>query len=124
MTDPWLLIVDDDPDVAALIAMAATRCGYHTCTAPTLADALALLAAADGKPTAVVLDLYLEDASPTDVCAIMRQHAGPEAFLVAMTADLTIAEASVPDADILIHKPFDISSLLQSLTDRLPGNRT
>lgn len=120
MTDPWLLIVDDDPDITALIAMAAARCGFRTRTAQTLADALAI-ASADETPSAVLLDLYLNDADPADVCAVMRQHVGPDAWIAVMTADPSITQASLPGADALFHKPFDVDFLMRQLLNRLPG---
>lgn len=122
MTEHWLLIVDDDPDITALIAMAAARCGCRARTAQTLADALAI-ATADETPSAVLLDLYLEDADPADVCTVMRQHVGQDAWIAVMTADPSITQASLPGADALFHKPFDVDSLMHQLLDRLPGCR-
>ncbi|MGQ9523814.1 MAG: response regulator [Armatimonadota bacterium] len=119
MSTPWLLIVDDDPDIVALIAMVTARLGYHACTAEGLDECLSILSNADSKPQVVILDLHLGDADPHNTCAVVRQYIGPDVLLVAITGDPSVNETSAPGASLLIHKPFDVGALLNRIANMI-----
>ena len=65
-----VLVVDDEPDIVALVAYHLARAGYQVATAGTGAEALAQ--AARERPSLVVLDLMLPDRSGFDVLAALR----------------------------------------------------
>ncbi|MBS1240995.1 MAG: response regulator receiver [Gemmatimonadetes bacterium] len=65
-----ILVVDDEPDITALVAYHLARAGYRVSTAATGAEALK--AAREERPDLVVLDLMLPGVSGYDVLAEMR----------------------------------------------------
>ncbi|MGH7560348.1 MAG: response regulator [Gemmatimonadales bacterium] len=68
-----ILVVDDEPDITALVAYHLARGGYRVSTATTGPDALR--AARDERPDIVVLDLMLPGVSGYEVLRELRQRA-------------------------------------------------
>lgn len=65
-----ILVVDDEPDITALVAYHLAKAGYRVSTAASGADALN--AAAEERPDLVVLDLMLPGVSGLDVLRELR----------------------------------------------------
>jgi len=65
-----ILVVDDEPDIVALVAYHLAKSGYRVSTAATGTDALH--AARDERPALIVLDLMLPDMSGYDVLEQLR----------------------------------------------------
>lgn len=67
-----ILVVDDEPDITALVAYHLAKAGYRVSTASSGAEALK--AASEEKPDVVVLDLMLPGLSGYDVLAELRSR--------------------------------------------------
>lgn len=67
-----ILVVDDEPDITALVAYHLAKEGYRVTTAGTGADALR--SAREERPDLVVLDLMLPGHSGFDVLAELRRR--------------------------------------------------
>src|SRR5512145_2295094 len=67
-----ILVVDDEPDITALVAYHLAKAGYRVSTAANGPDALK--AAREERPDIVVLDLMLPGVSGYDVLAEMRRR--------------------------------------------------
>jgi two-component system phosphate regulon response regulator PhoB len=67
-----ILVVDDEPDITALVAYHLARAGYRVSTAANGQDALK--AARDERPDVVVLDLMLPGVSGYEVLRELRQR--------------------------------------------------
>jgi|SRR6266513_1173145 len=67
-----ILVVDDEPDITALVAYHLAKAGYRVITATNGKDALQT--ARDERPDLVVLDLMLPDVSGYDVLAELRRR--------------------------------------------------
>src|SRR5207302_8824550 len=67
-----ILVVDDEPDITALVAYHLAKVGYRVTTAASGRDALA--AAREERPDLVVLDLMLPGVSGYDVLAELRRR--------------------------------------------------
>ena len=65
-----VLVVDDEPDIVALVAYHLARAGYQVATAATGVEALAQ--AGRERPALVVLDLMLPDRSGFEVLEQLR----------------------------------------------------
>jgi two-component system phosphate regulon response regulator PhoB len=65
-----ILVVDDEPDITALVAYHLAKAGFRVSTAATGADALK--AAREEKPDIVILDLMLPGISGYDILAELR----------------------------------------------------
>jgi two-component system phosphate regulon response regulator PhoB len=66
-----ILVVDDEPDITALVAYHLAKSGYRVSTAANGPDALR--AAREERPDVVVLDLMLPGVSGYDVLAELRR---------------------------------------------------
>src|ERR1041384_2615322 len=66
-----VLVVDDEPDIAGLVAYHLAKAGYRVSTAATGAEALKVARAE--RPDLVVLDLMLPGVSGLDVLAELRR---------------------------------------------------
>ncbi len=109
-----VLVVDDEPDITALVAYHLAKAGYRVSTAATGPDALR--AARDERPDVVVLDLMLPGVSGYDVLAELRRR--DETRDVGVI--LLTARREEPDrirglslgADDYLTKPFSPQELL------------
>ena len=76
-----VLIVEDEPDIAELIAVMLERSGYRCVQAETGERALEL--ARTFEPQVVLLDLGLPDITGFEVARILRTQAGGEQLFIA-----------------------------------------
>jgi two-component system phosphate regulon response regulator PhoB len=67
-----ILVVDDEPDITALVAYHLARAGYRVSTAANGQDAIK--AAREERPDIVVLDLMLPGVSGYEVLRELRQR--------------------------------------------------
>lgn len=108
-----ILVVDDEPDIVALVAYHLARAGYGVSTASTGPDALAKAAAE--LPALIVLDLMLPGMSGFDV--IEKLRADPATANIAVL--MLTARRDEPDrvrglvlgADDYLTKPFSPQEL-------------
>lgn len=109
-----VLVVDDEPDISALVAYHLAKAGYRVSTAATGSDALR--AAREERPDVVVLDLMLPGVSGYDVLAELRRREETRDVGVI----LLTARREEPDrirglslgADDYLTKPFSPQELL------------
>ncbi|HTP64335.1 MAG TPA: response regulator transcription factor [Geobacteraceae bacterium] len=109
-----ILIIEDDKDLAELLAYNLKNEGYHTVTA---ADGVAgLEAARSASPDLVLLDLMLPGMQGTDVCKLIRQDAKiagtPVIMLTAKCEEIDQVVGFELGADDYVAKPFSIRILL------------
>ena len=67
-----ILVVDDEPDITALVAYHLAKAGYRVSTAANGADALK--SAREERPDIVILDVMLPGVSGYDVLAELRRR--------------------------------------------------
>jgi two-component system, OmpR family, phosphate regulon response regulator PhoB len=80
-----ILVVDDEPDITALVAYHLAKAGFRVSTAANGPDALK--AARDERPDIVILDLMLPDLSGFDVLAeLRRKEETKEVGVILLTA--------------------------------------
>ena len=118
MTEPGaaerVLVVDDEPDIVALVAYHLAKAGYRVSTAANGADALA--AARDERPALIVLDLMLPAMSGFEVLEQLRAADATRDIAVLMLS----ARREEPDrirglslgADDYLSKPFSPQELI------------
>jgi two-component system phosphate regulon response regulator PhoB len=80
-----ILVVDDEPDITALVAYHLAKAGYRVSTATTGPDAIK--SAREERPDIVILDLMLPGMSGYDVLAeLRRQEETKEVGVILLTA--------------------------------------
>ena len=109
-----ILVVDDEPDITALVAYHLAKAGYRVATAGGGRDALD--AAREEQPALIVLDLMLPDVSGFDVLAeLRRREETREIGVLLLTARRDEADrlrGLALGADDYILKPFSPPELV------------
>jgi DNA-binding response OmpR family regulator len=103
-----VLVVEDDPGVAAQLVRALTRAGYAVDHVTTGGAALNR-----GRPDVVLLDLGLPDTDGVQVCRQLRQRS--EVAIIVVTAfgeESDRVSALDAGADDYLVKPFGLNELL------------
>jgi two-component system phosphate regulon response regulator PhoB len=119
-----ILVVDDEPDITALVAYHLAKAGYRVSTAATGQDALR--AAKEERPDVVILDIMLPSVSGYDVLGEMRKREETrEVGVILLTARREEADRIKGlslGADDYLTKPFSPQELtlrVQALLRRL-----
>jgi len=125
MTQPTILVVDDEPAIHRFLKPVLTAEGYRVVQALTASDALKL--AADARPDAVVLDLGLPDFDGKEVIRRLRKDSAvPIVVLSARDRETEKVQALDLGADDYVEKPFGVGELMARLRAALrhAGPRT
>jgi two-component system phosphate regulon response regulator PhoB len=109
-----ILVVDDEPDIVALVVYHLAKAGFRISTASNGADALRL--AQQDRPALVVLDLMLPGMSGLEVLDQLRaDEAGQEIAVLLLTARREEADrikGLSQGADDYLTKPFSPQELV------------
>ena len=110
-----LLVVDDEPHIADLVATVARYEGWHAVTAGS--GKAALSRAAEFGPDIVVLDLMLPDLDGFTVLDRLRENgsAVPVVFLTAKDATADRVAGLTRGGDDYLVKPFSVEELMARL---------
>lgn len=113
-----ILVVEDDPDVTALLKRLLEREGFKFASAASRDEVLARLRATP-MPDLVILDVMLPDVNGFDVLQRMKAHAALKAVPVIMlTADArreSVTRGLLAGADGYLTKPFDGAALVAGI---------
>ncbi len=107
-----LLVVEDDPQVRAMLTRALGYEGFEIVTASDAATAMAAFRA--GRPDLLLLDLLLPDDDGVEVCRRLRD-AGEQVPILMLTARDTVGDRIVgleAGADDYLVKPFSTAELV------------
>ena len=100
-----ILIVEDDPDTARLVALYLEREGHRVLAASDGIEGLRL--AREAGPDLVVLDLMLPGRSGVDICRELRdESAVPIVMLTARVDEADVLDGLESGADDYVTKPF------------------
>jgi two-component system phosphate regulon response regulator PhoB len=109
-----ILVIEDEPDIAALLAFHIARAGYRISTAANGGDGLK--SAREERPTLVVLDLMLPDMSGYDVLEVLRNDPSTADTAVLMLTARKEEEDRIRGlrlgADDYVVKPFSPQELV------------
>src|SRR5436309_3041550 len=116
MTQPRVLVVDDEEHITELVAMGLGYNGFDVERASSGRQALAAIEAR--RPDLVVLDVMLPDLDGFDVAKRLRQAEGagtrvPIIFLTARDATQDKVEGLRLGSDDYVTKPFSIEELIE-----------
>ena len=120
-----MLVVDDEPDITALVAYHLAKNGFRVSTAATGPDALR--AVSDEMPSLIVLDRMLPGMSGDDVLATIRANAAsreiPVLMLTAKREELDRIRGLALGADDYLTKPFSTQELVLRVSAILRRSR-
>src|SRR5512133_3175687 len=108
-----ILVVDDEPDVAASVAQILEDAGFVTTVATSAQKALALIS--QSRPDLVVLDIIMPDMDGIAICRKIRSDPYlcqlPIIFLTAKGRSADVARGLDAGGDDYLVKPFDVIEL-------------
>ena len=105
---PYLLVVDDDPIFAALLAEVLRRGGFQLTVASGVSEALAAIAAR--RPDLAILDILLAEGSGLDLAARLRDEFDiPFMMLSGLDDAETVQRANDLEPGYLLKKPTPAS---------------
>lgn len=118
---PRILIVDDDPEIASLMARLFRAAGkLDVQVAHSGAQAAAILPAF--RPDVAVIDVLLGDTDGRDVCTWIHGHAGLENARVVGISGFYLGEEDRQDGfDAFLQKPFRMNDILETVKRLLPS---
>jgi DNA-binding response OmpR family regulator len=106
-----ILVVEDDPRIAASVALYLRHGGYEVDVATT--GSAALDRAAASRPDLVVLDLMIPEVDGVTVCRTLRAHAPiPIIMLTARSTEADRLRGLEAGADDYVTKPFSPRELV------------
>ncbi len=124
-----ILVVDDEPDVVDLVRYHLHRAGFNVLIA--LNGPSGLMAAAESRPNAIVLDIMLPQMNGTEVFRALRKNEGtcdiPILVLTAKAAPSERVAGLEMGVDDYLTKPFSPRELvlrIQNLLRRLRAVKT
>src|SRR5882757_1548950 len=121
-----ILIIEDESDVADLLALSLRKAGFNTTAAAD--GASGLQKARDNRPDFIILDLMLPKMSGLDVCRILKGDAAtshiPILMLTAKAEEIDRIVGLEFGADDYVTKPFSPREMLlriKAILRRGPG---
>ena len=119
-----VLIVDDEPDIAALLAERLRLSGFSAETAAGGTEALARLA--EGGFDAVITDLRMPGVDgSTLLWRIEKEHSELAGRVLCITGDILGMATPLPDGVPVFEKPLDLGLLMAELVRRVgPAEET
>jgi len=120
---PLLLVIDDEPQILAIVERFARQAGFEVETSANAVAALSDLSKLD--PDVALVDLQMPDIGGLDVLKAIRT-ADPECQVILMTGKPTIdtaIEAVKLGALDYLQKPLDFDRLVRLLTGVVDGVR-
>ena len=117
-----ILVVDDDPDIRRVAALALERIGgFGVLLAANAAEALALTAVE--APDLILLDVTMPDVDGPTLLAQLRARAlterTPVVFFTATSSDAEVERLCSLGAAAVVAKPFEIADLPRRVRDIL-----
>ena len=116
---PLILVVDDDQPILELMRSVLSEFGFEPATACSGEEALAK--AAKTRPDLVLLDIQMPGMSGEQVVERLRSDPTVDGVPILMVSGhpMTGDEARALGADGTVHKPFELSALIDTIRKHL-----
>jgi CheY-like chemotaxis protein len=117
---PFVLVVDDDPEVGAVVGEILVGAGYRVGVAQNESEALAALLAPDPpRPAAVVLDLGLPQTGGIELLTMLRKMGGTQSLPVVVLTGRPDLQSKLTERGLAISaclaKPASARQLLAAV---------
>jgi DNA-binding response OmpR family regulator len=120
MSNPRVLMVDDNEDILAAFSEGLTNKGFDVITAPSVPRALRLIA--DETFDVLLTDLHMPNPGDGFTLVTAMRHTHPQALTMVVSGYPALPEAVTAillEADQVIPKPVSIASLAELIKTRL-----
>lgn len=118
---PFILAVDDDESILALLERILTMEGYNVITASDGNTAIEILN--ERQPALTILDVVMPFVNGFDVLAQLREKSGQPVIMLSARGEAASREqARAAGADDYIVKPFNVREILDRVHYNLNGD--
>ena len=119
---PFILVVDDDGPILALMRNLLKEFGFQPLTADS--GMKAIDAARQHRPSLVLLDKNMPGMTSDEVIRSLRSEPGCDALpiLILSGERLTRSDIAALGANDAVQKPFDVVHLIQQIRRYVDGN--
>ncbi len=118
----YVLVIEDDPGIAGLLAEVLGDEGYRVATAD---DGQGLALALADPPDLVLLDVMMPGMDGIEVCQRLRADprtaAVPVVFLTAVPGDVLTPRVAAYAPRAILRKPFGLDEVLDLVARQLVG---
>jgi CheY-like chemotaxis protein len=116
---PYVLVVDDEPDMLVNVARILRRGRYECVTAASGEEAMTLFE--QRRPDLILTDLRMPGMDGLGLLRAVRKHVPPTPVVIctAYTSEATSQEALAAGASAFLAKPFTGAQLLESVRTAL-----
>ena len=116
MPDGKIVVIDDDPSISRILALAFDQLGYHTITA--MDGDVGLQTIREEEPNLVFIDVMMPGKDGYQVCQEIRRDPSiiRQPYIIMLTARGMVTErkrAEKSGADEFMTKPFSPSQLVE-----------
>jgi len=107
-----ILVLDDDPDICAMLKMVLDYHGYNTSEAENEEQAKEILSG--GRVDLIIMDMLLSGADGTDICSRLKKDQLTSTIPILMFSAHPTAKNNclAAGADDFISKPFEMNDML------------
>ena len=114
---PYVLVVDDDPDILDAVRFLLEEEGYRVQTSEKGEYAESLRDGNGGLPDLIILDVLLSGKDGRTICKALKSQDETKHVPIVMFSAHPDAERSVKEvgADAFIGKPFSVLDLLNTV---------
>jgi DNA-binding response OmpR family regulator len=121
---PYILVIDDDPDILDAIRAMLEDEGHHVQTSEKGDYAESLRDIAGGLPDLIILDVLLSGKDGRAICRKLKEQSETNHIPIIMISAHPDAGGSVKDvgADAFVAKPFSIDDFLELVDRFLSGS--
>jgi DNA-binding response OmpR family regulator len=120
-----VLVVEDDPSLAKLLATALTKAGYRVSVAGDGLEALVEVDRAQPKPQLLIVDIMIPELDGVSLVRALKTQTAtkniPVILVTSKTDAKTIAEGISAGAKFYVTKPFVLEDLLTKVKRAIVG---
>jgi CheY-like chemotaxis protein len=117
-----ILVIDDDPALADMIAEFCESAGFEAKTVTRSLDALQM--ALEWKPTLITLDLEMPEMDGIEVLKKLQSNpetAGIPVVVISVVAKGALEQGLLKETRAVFEKPVRLQKLIQKLTQLISG---
>lgn len=114
MVEPFILLVDDNPETLEMLSFALTSDGYRVKTAKSVLRAIEALHDGSPPPALIITDLLMPQTTGWDLLKHLRDDATLRSLPIIVVSGVDAGD-SLALADVVLPKPVDPLEVIETV---------